>query len=242
MNIKDIINYDWFKAFFGRVRNSVKSKSIESNMLSEIDAIKEEKGRKFGQLSHIQSNKPKELVSDYPIPESRIRVREVRPLVYGYSVTIGYDGRPRVREVRPLVYGYSVTVGPDGKPKVREFGNVSSLNAGGEKIGFADYGPGEDSQKIAEREPLVDVNTTDKEVKVVMEILGVKKEDIRINAYDEAVEVTANSAQRKYHKTIDLPQEADIETARSRYNNGILEITFNKKKKYSKEKSKSKIQ
>ena len=189
-------------------------------MLSEIDAIKEEKGRKFGQLSHIQSNKPKELVSDYPIPESRIRVREVRPLVYGYSVTIGYDG----------------------KPKVREFGIVSSLNAGGEKIGFADYGPGEDSQKIAEREPLVDVNTTDKEVKVVMEILGVKKEDIRINAYDEAVEVTANSAQRKYHKTIDLPQEADIETARSRYNNGILEITFNKKKKYSKEKSKSKIQ
>ncbi len=29
---------------------------------------------------------------------------------------------------------------------------------------------------------------------------------------------------------IDLPQEADIETAKSSYRNGILEITFNKKK------------
>jgi HSP20 family protein len=34
----------------------------------------------------------------------------------------------------------------------------------------------------------------------------------------------------KYHRVVDLPPEADIETARSNYNNGILEITFNKKK------------
>ena len=74
------------------------------------------------------------------------------------------------------------------------------------------------------------MNTTDKEVKVVMEILGVKKEDIKINAYGETVEVTADNPQRKCHKTIGLPPETDVETARSRYNNGILEITFDKKK------------
>ncbi|HEY6534690.1 MAG TPA: Hsp20/alpha crystallin family protein, partial [Candidatus Nitrosocosmicus sp.] len=33
-----------------------------------------------------------------------------------------------------------------------------------------------------------------------------------------------------YHKTLELPKEADIETARSTYNNGILEVTFDKKK------------
>jgi HSP20 family protein len=82
----------------------------------------------------------------------------------------------------------------------------------------------------AEREPLVDVNPTDKEVKVVLEMPGVKKEDIRINAYDEAVEVTAQNTQRKYHKTIELPQDANTETAKSTYHNGILEITFNKRK------------
>ncbi len=29
-----------------------------------------------------------------------------------------------VREVGPFVYGYSITIGPDGKPIIREFGNV----------------------------------------------------------------------------------------------------------------------
>ena len=31
----------------------------------------------------------------------------------------------------PLVYGYSMTIGPDGKPKVKEFGNVRSLGRRG---------------------------------------------------------------------------------------------------------------
>ena len=79
------------------------------------------------------------------------------------------------------------------------------------------------------KEPLVDVNTTDKEVKVVLELPGVKKEGIKISAYDEAVEVTANNAQRKYHKTIELPKEANTDTAKSTYHNGILEITFSKR-------------
>ncbi len=32
-----------------------------------------------------------------------------------------------------------------------------------------------------------------------------------------------------YHEVIDLPEETDIETAKSVCNNGILEITFKKK-------------
>ena len=56
-----------------------------------------------------------------------------------------------------------------------------------------------------------------------------KKEDIKINAYDGAIEVIADNPQRKYHETIDLPQNVDIETARSIYNNGILEVTFDKR-------------
>ncbi len=209
MKIKDIINYDWFKRLFDRGRNSAKSKSIDVNRFSEFDAIEAEIERRFGQLSLIQSNASNELVSGYLLPE---------------------DSISSVREGRPLVYGYSMTILPDNKPSVREFVNVPSPDAGTEKIGFAENGFGENLPEITEREPLVDVNTTDKEVKVVMEILGLKKEDIKIEVYDETVEVTADNPQRKYHKTIGLPPETDIETARSRYNNGILEITFDKKK------------
>ena len=43
------------------------------------------------------------------------------------------------------------------------------------------------------------------------------------------VEITTTGSQRKYHKTLELPPEADIDSARSNYNNGILEIVFNKK-------------
>ena len=135
----------------------------------------------------------------------------------------------KIREIGPIVYGYSMTIGPDGKPHVREFGNVKSLKNGDvQNIGSQLEQP---SQISAEREPLVDVNTTDKEVKVILEMPGIRKTDIKIKAYDSKVEVTTSKdAQRKYHKAIDLPEQADIETARSVYNNGVLEITFDQKK------------
>lgn len=49
------------------------------------------------------------------------------------------------------------------------------------------------------------------------------------HAYEDKVEVKSDDPQRKYHKILELSPEADIETARCAYNNGILEITFNKK-------------
>jgi HSP20 family protein len=122
-----------------------------------------------------------------------------------------------------------MTIGPDGKPKVTEFGNVKSLAGRGSGKTNID-GSRPNTQITAEREPLVDVNSTDTDVKVILEMPGIRKEDIKINAYDGEVEVIANDPQRRYHKTIELPQDADIETAKSKYHNGILEVTFNKKK------------
>ena len=132
----------------------------------------------------------------------------------------------KVREVGPIVYGYSMTVGPDGKPKVREFGNVRPMVGGVTPAGAAGGLP----LLTEEREPLADVLTTDKEVKAVVEMPGINKEDIKVSTYDNSVEVsTTDKAARKYHKVVDLPSEADIETAKSTYNNGILEIIFSKK-------------
>ena len=41
----------------------------------------------------------------------------------------------------------------------------------------------------SEREPMSDITITDKEVKVAVEMPGVSKEDIKINAYNGTVEV-----------------------------------------------------
>ncbi len=77
---------------------------------------------------------------------------------------------------------------------------------------------------------MADVTTTDKEVKVTVEMPGIYKQEIKVSAYEGAVEVlTTDKAKRKYHCIINLPSETDIETARSIYSDGILEIIFHKK-------------
>ena len=116
-----------------------------------------------------------------------------------------------------------MTVGPDGRPKVREFGNIKSPST----MGFANK-----PSISGETEPLADVTTTDKDVKVVVEMPGIEKKDIKINAHDDTVEVfTTDTAERKYRKIIEVPSEADIETAKSTYKNGILEISVQQKSK-----------
>jgi len=199
MSNKDIIPYDWYKRFFSG-RSTFGGWGFD-DMFREFDEIRKEMDRTFSeQFKNIENRVPKNLIKEYETPEGG-----------------------KVREVGPIVYGYSMTIGPDGKPNVREFGNIKSPFAGRE--GFY-----QQPSLSAEREPLVDISSTDKEVKVVVEMPGIKKENIKINAYENALEITSTAPERKYHKVIELPTEADIETVKSTYNNGILEVIFNKKK------------
>ena len=201
MSNRDIIPNDWYKRFFSGLSPFGSSWNF-NDLFREFDEMKNEIERTFSApFKNIENRVPKDLVKEYETPEGG-----------------------KVREVGPIVYGYSMTIGPDGKPNVREFGNVKSPFAGSR--GFFEQQPSISS----EIEPLVDISTTDKEVKIVAEMPGIKKENIKINAYENSVENISNDPQRKYHKVIDLPPEADIETVKSTYNNGILEVIFNKKK------------
>lgn len=200
---------DWFRRFFGsssRMPSSIGRGGWFGDMPRQLDEMRREMQRMFEeQFKDIQSKIPKELVREYETPQGG-----------------------KVREVGPLVYGYSMTIGPDGKPKVREFGNVRS--AGG--LGGGDVSsPGATRALLrSEREPLADVVTSDKEVKVVVEMPGIDKKDIKVNIYDNSVEIfTTDTSQRKYRRVVELPEETDLETARSTYRNGILEITFSKR-------------
>ena len=204
MSNRDIIPNDWYKRFFSGLSPFGRSNSwIFNDLYREFDEMRTSMERVFaGALKNFENTVPKDLIKEYETPEGG-----------------------KVREVGPIVYGYSMTIGPDGKPNIREFGNVKSPFAGTRRLDYQ-----QQPLISAEREPLVDVSSTDKEVKVIVEMPGIKKENIKINAYEDTVEITSNHPQRKYHKVIDLPPEADIETVRSTYNNGILEVIFNKKK------------
>jgi HSP20 family protein len=222
MNIKNKLNLNWLKRFFNRTDTgkSTQSKSFEQiDRFKEFNSIQEEIGRLLNHFYNIQPNIQKVIIKEYQ----------------------SSDGN-KVREIPPIMFGYSMTIGPDGKLYVREFRNAQSLDKGiatkrtasiqtREKVEIENTNENLSITPLNKRNSLVDITSTDSEVKVILEILGVNKEDIKISAFDRAVEVIANNShQRKYYKTIELPKDADIETVRSTYNNGILEMTFNKKK------------
>ena len=124
------------------------------------------------------------------------------------------DFSKNFREIRPLVWGWSVTIGPDGKPVIREFGNVKRE---GLKPGIR-----------VEREPLVDVFSEDGVVKVVAELPGVEKQDIKLHATPKTLTISVDTPQRKYYKELELPAEIDPKTAKAVYKNGVLEVTLKK--------------
>ena len=129
------------------------------------------------------------------------------------------DGR-KVKQWGPFVYGYSVTIGPDGKPQIKEFGNVKpGTQMGRPKIEVKE-----------QREPLVDILETNGEVKVVAELPGVDKQDIKLYGTERSITVSVDTPQRKYHKEIQLPMKVDPKVARSAYKNGVLEITMPRKR------------
>jgi len=141
----------------------------------------------------------KELEKDLP----RNLVRETR----------SPDGSTK-KEIGPIVYGYSVTIGPDGKPVVREFGNIRK-------------GEGTPWNEIQDkREPLIDVVSSDKEVRVIAEMPGVEKGDINVTINERSLVISVDREDRRYYKELELPGIVDPKGAKSNYNNGILEVTI----------------
>ena len=112
----------------------------------------------------------------------------------------------------PYYYGYSMTIGPDGKPVVKEYGNV--------KPGLL---PSSDT-----REPLVDtiLNEKEKVVKLVAEMPGVEKSDVKILVQGKSVDISAEHGDKKYHAIVPIKFKVDENSAKATYKNGILELIF----------------
>ncbi len=131
-----------------------------------------------------------------------------------------------VREMGPFVYGYSFSVGPDGKPVVREFGNVKPSISGDAS------GPPRPRLSVKdEREPLVDAIVNDESVKVVAELPGVEKPDIAVECDGRSLTLKVDTERRRYYKRLDLPVEVDPDTSKASYKNGVLELVLTKRAK-----------
>jgi HSP20 family protein len=138
----------------------------------------------------------------------------------------------QVKSWGPFVYGYSVTVGPDGKPKVTEFGNLNPQTS--------TRTPQLDEEQ--KREPLADVIPGDKEVRVIVELPGVEKKEIKLSGKQDKLTISVNSSEHKYYKEVELPAKVDVKQAKSKYKNGVLDITIPKKKEEQTESEPMKIE
>ena len=115
-------------------------------------------------------------------------------------------------ESGPYYYGYTMTVGPDGKPVVKEYGNVK---------------PGLLATSDT-REPLVDTIVDEKEkvVKLIAEMPGVEKSDVKIVVEDKTVDLSAEHGEKKYHARVPIQHKVDENSVKASYKNGVLQIIF----------------
>lgn len=112
----------------------------------------------------------------------------------------------------PLFYGYTMTVGPDGKPSVQEYENVKP-----DRLHISDT-----------REAIVDTIVDEKEkvVKLIAEMPGVEKTDVKILVDKNVVDITAEHGEKKYHCKVPLQHKVDENSAKATYKNGILQLIF----------------
>ena len=112
----------------------------------------------------------------------------------------------------PLFYGYTMTVGPDGKPSVQEYVNVKP-----------------DHSHISDaREAIVDTIVDEKEkvIKLIAEMPGVEKTDVKILFDKNVVDITAEHGEKKYHCKVPLQHKVDENSGKATYKNGILQLIF----------------
>jgi len=106
-----------------------------------------------------------------------------------------------------------MTVGSDGKPQIKEWGNVRPNTTAA-------------ISKSGTKQPAVDeiLDEKAKTLKLVAEMPGIEKSDIKVNIADGVIDLTAERGERKYHCSVPLKYNVDENSAKASYANGILEV------------------
>ena len=130
----------------------------------------------------------------------------------------------QIQTFGPYYYGYEMTIGPDGRPHLKEWGNTrpqKSIEGSGARKLYVD-------ETIDEKANVL---------KLVTEMPGIEKADIKVNVENNTVSISAERGSRKYRDSIPLKRKVEENSAKAKYANGILELTFTLAEKLPKGKS-----
>ena len=112
-------------------------------------------------------------------------------------------------QAEPYMAGFSFRLSPEGRPNVQFFGD-SPLHHDGFRSPMSE-------QILDEKNGLF---------KLVLDMPGVEKTDIEVEATEDRAVVTAERGPRKYKADIELKVQVQPEGGKAEYNNGVLEISF----------------
>jgi len=114
------------------------------------------------------------------------------------------------------------------------FEGFRMTNRPGEEPDFERFGEGEDTNPFVGFEGFddasthVDVLDEGDVVRVVADLPGVEKDDIRVAVSGDELKIQASNGDREYDERVNLSAVVDEDTGEATYNNGVLEITFKK--------------
>ncbi len=107
---------------------------------------------------------------------------------------------------RSITRGFTLEFGPEGEPFFRTFGDSSAIGGS--------------------REPLIEQYVDKDTLRVICEVPGADRDDIKLQATDDTMDVTAESEGHSYHANFSLKEPVDPQTSEATYKNGILEVRF----------------
>lgn len=88
--------------------------------------------------------------------------------------------------------------------------------------------PKYERKRMREPEPLVDVLEEDDRIRVVAELVGFNKNNLKVYVKKQKLILSAEDSDRKYYKSLNLPKRVIPKALRTTYKNGVLEILLKK--------------
>ena len=101
----------------------------------------------------------------------------------------------------------------------RMMNEMANANAGA--------GPGAEDAGFGS-ETHVDAYTIDDGVRLIADLPAVSKEELSLQCDGDALTISAVSDRREYDETVDLPVPVDEHSAEATFNNGVLEVEFDR--------------
>ena len=118
---------------------------------------------------------------------------------------------------KPFVSGFTLNVGPEGKPSIQIFGDSPVRH---------------DGFRSPINEQVVDLK--EGLLRIILEMPGVEKQDIKVDATESTAEVTAEREEKRYRAQLTLKAPVEPDSGKAEYKNGMLEILFSLKDKANK--------